>query len=115
MKSGDISDERDWSLYEDDFENILDFVFEQKTFKTHACLRDREVVDGLIRSTEFTGQSYDETKRELVPDGWTHDHCWFCMTRIEHGMTYWGNADDVMVLCNHCYEHYADRIRFKQQ
>jgi hypothetical protein len=56
----------------------------------------------------YTGQKYDETKIDLVEDGWTHDHCQICSKTLsendsEHSFSegYFDNYDWV---CKSCFE-----------
>jgi hypothetical protein len=59
-------------------------------------------------SRPYVGQNYDEKFFDLVPDGWTHDHCEFCTNRIsdkniyEDCLTQGYNLNNDWI-CEKCY------------
>ena len=61
-------------------------------------------------SSLYMGQRYDPAKIELVPDGWTHDHCEVCWWELfdtadaAHGIGY---TDGSGWLCSECYEQFV--------
>ena len=58
----------------------------------------------------YGGQRYDSAKVDLVPDGWTHDHCEVCWWELfesddaTHGIGY---TDGRTWLCTECYERFV--------
>jgi hypothetical protein len=59
-------------------------------------------------SRQYVGQNYDQKYFDLIPNGWTHDHCEFCTKRISNKETY----DDCLTqgynldndwICEECY------------
>ena len=111
MKSGDFDYEYNWPAAEEDFANILDFDFVQNTFTSKPSLRARKGSDGWIKESEFKGQPFDESEFEIVLGAWNHEHCTLCLVAITGGMTFWTNQDDIVILCDKCYEHFETRIR----
>ncbi len=62
-------------------------------------------------SREYKGQNYDDKHIKLVENGWTHDHCEFCWTKIseaddssevENEGYHYGN----IWICKKCYEYF---------
>lgn len=111
MKSGDFDYEYDWPAAEEGFANILDFNFVQRVFTSKPSLRARTGCNGWIKETEYTGQPFDNSEFEIVPGAWNHEHCTICLVAIEDGMSYWVNQDDVVILCDKCFEHFESRIQ----
>ncbi len=62
------------------------------------------------RTSLYVGQRYDSAKVDLVPDGWTHDHCEVCWWELletdeaAHGVGY---TDGRAWLCSECYERFV--------
>jgi hypothetical protein len=58
-------------------------------------------------SRQYVGQKFDAKYFDLVPDGWTHDHCEICYETISNKEGYGDNegyeADNGDWICNDCY------------
>lgn len=56
---------------------------------------------------QYVGQKFDPKYFDLVPDGWTHDHCEICYETISKEKGYGCNegyeADNGDWICNDCY------------
>ena len=113
MKSGDFDFDEDWTALDADFVEIRDLQFEHKTFRSKPSLRRRVAHEGWIQETEYNGQPYNAAEFELIPNQWDHQHCTLCFAIINDGLTYWTNKNEVTILCDRCFEHYADRIRVR--
>lgn len=56
------------------------------------------------------GRDFDPDKFDLVPDGWSHDHCEICWWTLhetddpDEGIGY--EADDGSWICQECYERF---------
>ena len=76
-----------------------------KIFHPYACLLMRGPLneEGAHLWAPFRGQPFDPAVYELVPDGWDHEHCDVCNTRINDGDEYWANTGPEHVdLCIAC-------------
>jgi hypothetical protein len=50
---------------------------------------------------------FDPARHEIIPGGWDHEHCCFCLTHIDDRHNPWGYVDsDESWLCSTCYEKY---------
>ena len=59
-------------------------------------------------SAKFIGQAYDNTKYELIEDGWDHEHCPFCSQSIcdcgSENCDAQGFTDGTGWICRACHE-----------
>jgi hypothetical protein len=102
----------DWSVFDGEFvENVLDRVFVHKTFYTMASLQARQSENGWVASKPHRGQDFDDAQWTLIPGGWDHEHCRLCYARIVDGMTYWANGNEVIILCDRCFDHYRPELQ----
>ena len=101
-EDGAVSDQR--------FAEISDFNFVRKVFRSVPSLRTRKPINGYYMTKPYRGESYDESQYELIAGDWDHEHCGFCSVKISDGCAYWANADEVIILCATCHEHYEERI-----
>jgi hypothetical protein len=62
------------------------------------------------RVSLYRGQAFDPGKIDLVPDGWTHEHCLICNYRIhdEEGYRDAFTCGDHAWICAECYEQFID-------
>ena len=100
MKSGDYSISRDDEYHRDEFAEIVDRRFSQRTFASHAALVAKEAVDGCKMWTDYQGQPFDPSSTSLVEGMWDHEHCSVCLFKIKDGHTYWENRDRIKLLCD---------------
>jgi len=78
--------------------------FIQKTFLPYSCLATPLNEEGGTCYAPFRGQPYDPNACELIEEGWDHEHCDVCNTRIEDSDSYWTNDGPEHVdLCINCY------------
>jgi hypothetical protein len=60
------------------------------------------------KTTQYLGQKFDPEKTDLVPDGWSHDHCQICYWALgesedpEQGVGYRNTTN--AWLCSECFE-----------
>lgn len=93
-KINDITDAVAWALTQ---------VWRREAWKASPALIDKSGAN----SNQYTGQSFDASKTDLVHDGWTHDHCPICWWALhetdneDEGEGYC-NQDNVW-LCSECY------------
>jgi hypothetical protein len=104
MKSGDYSISRDDEYYRNEFAEITDRQFSQRTFSSHAALVAKEPVNGHQVWSDYHGEPYDTSKYDLVEGMWDHEHCSVCLFSIKDGYTYWENRDRIKLLCDACHE-----------
>jgi hypothetical protein len=104
MKSGDYSISRDDKYHSDEFAEIADREFVQRTFTTHAALLAKERLNGCTVYSDYHGEPYDNSKFDLVEGGWDHEHCSICFFTIKDGHTYWQNTNRIELLCDPCHE-----------
>jgi len=69
MKSGDYSASRDDEYHRNEFAQIADREFVQRTFTTHPALRAKEGLNGCTVYSDYHGEAYDVSKFELVEGG----------------------------------------------
>ena len=122
MRSGYDSYDGIWGnpYYDDQFAEITDRDFVQKTFHAGDALvslrsLDRNEVpesraarwyqDGTVE-VPYTGQEFDATKFTLGKSRWSHEHCCVCEFSIREGNTFWANPDGT-ILCDECHDHYV--------
>ena len=108
-------DTSDWSVYDEQFSQITDFDFVGRTFHSYPSLRSIEPQNGWFKSKPYKGESYDEAKVILVEGGWNHEHCSFCWEKILDEVPYWANTNEVIILCENCFNHYRHQIDGKRK
>jgi hypothetical protein len=100
MKSGDFSISRDDDYYREEFAEIEDRQFVQRTFSsTPALVRN----DGKMWQ-DYTGEPFDSSEFHVVDGMWDHEHCSVCLFTIKDGHTYWENTNRIKLLCDACHE-----------
>jgi len=104
MKSGDYSISRDSEDFRKQFAGIKDRAFVQQTFATRPGLVAKEPVNGHRMTKDYHGEQYDESKFDLVPGMWDHEHCSVCWFKIKDGHTYWQNTKRIKLLCDACHD-----------
>ena len=66
------------------------------------------LIDKSTKSTRlYTGQKFDSAYFDLVEDGWSHDHCEICFTRISEGSNgecEYGYFNGGVWVCKNCFE-----------
>jgi len=108
MLSGQDYPIDDWSNRDEQFAKVSDRAFVRRNFSSYPSLR--RVCDGLAEWKPYDGGPFDATEWVVVPGGWDHEHCSFCMAKIVDGMSFWANGNDVILLCDYCHGHYTDRL-----
>jgi hypothetical protein len=103
-----------WSHYDAEVAAITDRVFVQRTFYIRPSIRSKKAADGWFQSRPDKGEPFDESEWTLVPGGWDHEHCSLCFSRINDGMNYWSNGNEITILCDQCYDHYKEQLSFPQ-
>lgn len=59
---------------------------------------------GWYTSFRYRGGPFDSTKYSIEQEGWDHDHCLWCNTRITPGVFWWcALSPNEFGLCNACY------------
>ena len=124
MKSGYDKYDGIWGneYYDDQFGEISDRAFTQKTFVPSAALvsigavspeelpehnKARFYEDGTAQ-VPYEGQPYDPAKFRLVSVKWEHEHCAVCCFDIMEHHTFWQNSRG-QILCDACHGHYVLR------
>jgi len=78
--------------------------FEYQDYKPRPALIDKS--GGVSRP--YVGQKFDPKYIDLIQDGWTHDHCEICHTKIsadENDKSFTsGYFNDGIWVCIRCYE-----------
>lgn len=122
MRSGYDNYDEIWGneYYDDEFKEISDLVFVQKTFTRRDVLifsdavapdeipdytQARHYRDGKVEIL-YEGQEFDATKFRLAKAQWDHEHCLACRFSIGDGNTFWQNASGD-ILCDACHDHYV--------
>lgn len=94
-------------LFDDDF---MKGIHELKTYSwTHKYYRAEPAMaekrGGTLRP--YLGQQFDENYFDIVPDGWSHDHCEICYARISDDVDEEdeneGYFSEGSWLCTFCY------------
>ncbi len=113
MKSGYDEDLiTDWSFYDSQMENeVTDCNFAQTTFHALPSLRALESESGWFCSKPYHGEEFDPKEWRIVPGGWDHEHCKLCFAKIIDGMSYWANGNEVVILCDRCFDHYRPQLQ----
>ena len=106
---------QDRTVSDQNFADITDFNFTQKVFQSNPSIRSIKPDNGYFVSKPYKGESYDKSEFMLVEQGWNHEHCSFCYYKIEDTISYWGNSNDVIILCEQCYNHYKDKIKHNSE
>jgi hypothetical protein len=112
MRSGyDEHEISDWSSFDRQIAvDVLDKRFTQTTFHVLPSLRAIRGEGGWVCSKPYHGEEFDASAWKLVEGGWDHEHCTLCFARIVDGMTYWANANEVVILCDRCFDHYRSQL-----
>ncbi len=106
MKSGDFTKPYGIDDYSEEFADIMDPVFVQRTFVTRSALVARALVNGCRVTKDYHGEHYDPELYDLVPGTWDHEHCSVCLFTICDDHTYWENGERIKLLCDACHEVY---------
>jgi hypothetical protein len=99
-----------WEIGDKLFNELKDHNFGLKIFKAIAALKSKKPINGYFKTELFRGQKYNENEFSLIPGAWDHEHCHFCSSRIEIGMNYWGNTEDITIMCTKCHEYFNARF-----
>ncbi len=93
----------DLSTFIDSLEYLRNVKWKSDTWKLSPALIDKS--GGTIRS--YIGQQFDEKYFDLVPDGWTHDHCEICNIEISDGENAYQSEDNDWV-CEDCFNDFLE-------
>jgi hypothetical protein len=113
MRSGydDEYVESDWTSFDCQIaDEVIDKTFTQTTFHVLPSLRSRRAEAGWVCSKPYHGGEFDATEWAVVSGGWDHEHCTLCFARIVDDMTYWANGNEVVILCDRCFDHYRPQL-----
>ena len=88
------------SLFED-LKYLRSVTWKFETWKNSPALIDKS--GGTLR--QFNGQKFDEKYFDMLPEGWTHDHCEICSDKITNDMKAYQSQDDDWV-CESCYNFF---------
>ena len=93
-KEGDLAESIAWCLAQN---------WHREVWKRSAALIDKKGQ----KTTQYIGQTFDPEKTDLVPNGWSHDHCQICFWALgeseapEHGVGYRNETNGW--LCSECF------------
>jgi hypothetical protein len=107
MKSGDFSISRDDNYYRKAFAEILDRNYVPRTFSIRPALVAKEPVNGHRMWKDYHGETFDNSKFDLVEGMWDHEHCSICWFKITGGYSYWENGERIKLLCDAYYEAFT--------
>jgi len=99
-----------WPEGDQIFNDIQEYNFTLKTFKPLPALKSLKPINGYFHTELYRGQQYNKIDYTLVPNAWDHEHCRFCSFRIENGINYWGNTNDIVIMCTKCHEYFKNQI-----
>ena len=88
--------------------------FVRRTFRPYPCLisHDPPGDEEAAFWQPYRGGPFDPALYELVEDGWDHEHCDVCRTRVTEGDAYWANDGSEHVdLCEACYALVRTRLQ----
>jgi hypothetical protein len=96
----------EWKL--DDIADLTALCLAHKWHKEVWCPTSALVHKKGGRISQYHGQKFDPEKIDLVPDGWSHDHCEICCWALhesndpENGVGYRNETNGW--LCSECFE-----------
>lgn len=95
----------EYNLSETDLSYLKSLIWEYKDWKPSPALVDKNG----FASNQYVGQKYDPNSLTVDKEGWTHDHCEVCWTRLcinkEECETSGYNSANQW-LCNSCYNRF---------